>query len=114
MHDAARGLERLALIRVRDRHAMARAVAEPCADLLAVPREVHDELADARVREPLHMVLDQRAAADLEQRLRRRVGQRPQALAAAGREQQRTRQHRASSHAASSWNSGWRAAARRA
>jgi hypothetical protein len=68
VHDAAGDFQRFgAFVRVRDRDAVAAAVADARADLRAVPRQVDDDLGETRRREPEQMVLDQRPAPGLEQ-----------------------------------------------
>src|SRR6185295_10760585 len=93
LRDAARGLERAAVVapfaRIRDRDAEARTVAERLDDLLFEPVGVDDDLADAGARERLEVPFDQALAVDDEERLRARVGERPHALAAPGGEDDR-------------------------
>ena len=87
---AATGLERfVALVRVRDAHAPARAVAERRRELLREVRRVHDDIDDPGARERFEVPHDERLAADREQRLRRGERQGPHALAAAGGEDER-------------------------
>ena len=68
------------------------AVAERRLDLLAEVGMVDHYLAEAGCGQPFQVPDDQRSAADAKQRLRRRVGQRPQALTASGSENHRSHQ----------------------
>lgn len=87
--DAARGLERLGLARPGDSHAVRAPVAQGRHQLLRAVRDIDHERAVARTRERLDLPDDERLAADGEERLGRRVGQRTQALAAASRKDHR-------------------------
>jgi hypothetical protein len=72
-----------------DCDAEALAVADCGGNLLAEPRKVDHDLRESCRRERIEVMLDQRAAADFEQRLRPRERQRPHALALPGREDHR-------------------------
>ena len=88
--DAAARLERLgAFVAVVQPHAMAAAVAERRADLVAEPRNVDHDVARSRRRQRAQVMHDQRRAARLEQRLRACERERAHALAAARREDHR-------------------------
>ena len=90
LENAAAGLERhRALLAPADRTPNSRAVAERGAQLRAQPGEIDDHFAYAGARQRGEVPGDERAAADLHQRLGQRVGERPHALAAAGGEQHR-------------------------
>jgi hypothetical protein len=83
--DAAAGFERaLRLLAETDLHAEALAATQCAADELALPREIDDDAFDARARQCLEVILDERLAADFQQRLRPRVGQRAHPFAAPG------------------------------
>jgi hypothetical protein len=101
LQDATTGLQRpLGLDRVADRHAVLAAIAEHGLDLVAEVGVVDDEVTDTRRGQRFEVVDDQRAAGDRQQRLRRGVGQRPHALAAAGGQDHRP--HRLAASAARS------------
>src|SRR5581483_6372571 len=87
--DPARGLERFGLGRKAYRHAEPASVAERLLDLVSEMSMIDDQLAEPRARQSLDGPDDHGLAAHLEQRLRRRVGQRSHALAAPGREKDR-------------------------
>jgi len=65
-----------------DVYAEALAPAQRATDQLALPGEVDDDLGDARARQRFEVILDERFAADFEQRLRLRIGERAHAFAA--------------------------------
>src|SRR5689334_21488935 len=67
----------------------ARTIAERSGELFGQVRGVDYNIANARFGETFQMPFDQTLAADLQQRLRRHVGQRTHALAAPGGEDQR-------------------------
>ena len=67
-------------------HAVARAIAQPVADLRAQPGEIDRRCADAGDAPGARDDVDQRLAVHFEQRLRYAVGERAHALAAAGRQ----------------------------
>ena len=94
MDSIARQLVRAAMVaafhRVAQAQAEARTVAEPRRELRFEPGGVDHDIAHAGASEGLEMPFDQRLAAHLEQRLGRRVGQRTHALAATGREDERS------------------------
>src|SRR6185295_12155923 len=97
-HDAPGGLERrLAFVAVSNRDSEAAAVAEVVANLRAAVRKIDDDLGHAARSEPRDVMLDQRPAADREQWLRLRRGERAHALAAPGCEDHRF--HRQSDNA---------------
>ena len=86
--NTAAGLEDVvALGTVRDVHAVVGARADSLDDLLAEPAEVYDDVPDPGIPQPIQVALEKTAATDLDQRLRRRFGDRPQPFAAAGGEQ---------------------------
>src|SRR5688572_2885572 len=124
--DAAAGLERLwTFLAVLDADAKRRAVAEMRADLRAKPRQVDHDRAESGRYERREMVLDQRAAADLEQRLWPRQRERTHPFSAtrgedhrlhfatAERRSARLGSTRRSSRSTSAASSAWRPAASR-
>jgi hypothetical protein len=119
--NAAGSLERLRLARPCDAHAERIPGAECGNESFRAMRRVDRDVAESRLRERFDLPGDQRPAADAQQRLRQRVGQRPHALAAAcgedhrarelrhagsGKPETRERSSSASSNAASGSNSG--------
>ena len=90
MLDAAAGFERFgAFVAVVDAQVPARSVAERGGELRGEIRGVDHDLAHAGCGEVFQVALDQAPAADVQQRFRHVVGQRPHAQAAAGREDHR-------------------------
>jgi LPS-assembly protein len=88
--DPAAGFERdIAFVAVSNRETKALAITEALADLSAAEREIDDDVAYACVPEPHEMVLDQRTAADVDQRFRQTLGQRTHSFATTGGEQHR-------------------------
>jgi hypothetical protein len=84
--DAARRFQRADFARIIDRHAEGGAVPQYRLDLLAEMGVVDDDVAVAGRTQALDMPHDERLAADHQQGLRRMVGQRTHALAAASGE----------------------------
>ena len=82
--NASSGVEGVfGLPRISDAHSEPRPVTKPCRDQLAEPCEIDDDVSKAGFGEPPNLVLDERPAANLEQRLRHVVGQNAHALSAA-------------------------------
>ena len=105
--DAAAGVQRRpALVGPGDLQAPGAAVAQPLAELCAEPAEIDDGAVDAGGAQAQQVVLDQRTTADLDQRLGRAIGQRTQAFAAAGREDEGRRHGACSPSASNSRSSG--------
>ena len=84
--DAAAGLEQFGLPAVVDADAEVRPVAEPILDGCAEVVQVDDHVADAGAVQPANLMHDQRLAAHRDEWLGDALRQRPQPLAASGRE----------------------------
>ncbi len=89
--DAAADLKRGRFRRIADARAEAGTVAQRALDHRAQVRVVHDEIGEAGAHELFHLPLDERPAARGHQRLGDAVRERAQALAPAGREDDRAR-----------------------
>jgi len=83
------GAEQSRLWRVRNRKAERLAAAERRFDLICEMMHVDGDLANARVAKQEKRIVNQRPAADFDQRLWNRIGNRPQAFAVASRQHQR-------------------------
>src|SRR5450755_3855244 len=85
IENAAAGLQSLrAFIRIADAHAVAAAVPQCRAQTLTQPGKIDDDVAQARPRERLQVIRNQRPAGDRQERLRHAVGERAHALTATG------------------------------